>query len=317
MLVLVTGADGFIGRHLQQTLTRASIRHRVAVRRSVGETAVPRFDVGDIGPHTNWDAALEGVDVVVHLAGRAHILREHARDPRAEFMRVNAEGTAALAKAAARCGVGRIVYMSSIGVLGNRTGAVPFNSQSPPQPHSTYAESKLAGESAARAEARAGLQVAVVRPPLVYGSFVRANFLRLMNWVAGGRPLPLGAVRNLRSLVSVWNLCDLLTVLLRHPAAAREAWLVSDGEDLSTPELIRRIGAHLKRRVYLPHVPVAALRAAARLAGKGAQFEQLCGSLILDSTATLAALGWTPAISVDEGLERTTQWYASQERTLR
>jgi len=308
--VLITGANGFVGRHLQQTLADLGIAYRAAVRRQTSPVDPREFVVSDVGPGTDWNAALEGVNAVVHLAARAHIVKETARDPLVEFMRVNAEGTLRLAHAAVAAGVRRIIYLSSIGVLGNESGDSPFTNASPPNPHNAYAESKLAGEVAVRTVS-SQIEVVVVRVPLVYGTGVRANFYRLLRSVDEGLPLPLGAIHNRRSLVSVWNLCDLLSTTLRHPAAPGRNWLVSDGEDLSTPELIRRLARHMQRKARLLPVPISVLNALGRLTGRQGQITQLCGSLALDITETQNELGWRPPVPVDEGLRRTVSWYYS------
>jgi UDP-glucose 4-epimerase len=254
---------------------------------------------------------------VVHLAGRAHILRETAANPEAEFLRVNAEGTAALVRSAASAGVRRVIYMSSAGVLGSSSGDAPFTAVSPPRPHNAYARSKLAGELAARAAAGARLELIVLRVPLVYGPGVRANFLRLLRWVDRGWPLPLGAVHNRRSLLSVWNLCDLLVHIVLNPAASSGTWLVSDGEDLSTPELVCRIGAAMGRRVRLLPVPVGVLQLFGRLMGRQALITQLCGSLSLDIAPTREQLSWSPPMSVDESLARSVNWFLAESRSPR
>jgi nucleoside-diphosphate-sugar epimerase len=312
--VLITGANGFIGGHLQRVLVARGFECRGAVRRATAADGARSCVVGEIGPSTDWRTALDGVDMVVHLAARAHVLRELAVDPSAEFMRVNAEGTAALATAAAAAGVRRFVYVSSIGVLGNQSGDQGFTADSVPRPHNAYARSKLAGETAARALAKAPFEVVVLRLPLVYGDGVRANFLRLLRWVDRQWPLPLGAVHNRRSLLSVWNLCEFIANVLRNPAAAGGTFLVSDGEDLSTPDLIRRIGSAMERRVRLPPVPVPLLQLFGRLLGRQGEIGQLCGSLTLDTTYTRTTLRWAPAVSVDEALERTVRWYLTEGR---
>jgi nucleoside-diphosphate-sugar epimerase len=225
-------------------------------------------------------------------------------------MRVNAEATAVLANAAASAGVRRLVYVSSIGVLGSVTVDAPFTEASPARPHNAYTESKLAGEMAARSAA-SRLEVVIIRLPLVYGSDVGANFLRLLRSVDRGWPLPFAAVRNKRSLVNVWNTCDFMVNVLRNPVAVGGTWIVSDGEDLSTPELIRRIGVAMRRRVHLLHVPISLLRLFGAAAGQGAQIAQLCGSLVVDPTKTRHDLSWSPGVTVDEALRRTVAWYLS------
>jgi nucleoside-diphosphate-sugar epimerase len=314
--VLVTGASGFIGRQLRRVLSDSGFDDWGAVRTAGAAADSRSYIVGDIGPSTDWRAAVEGADMVVHAAARAHILAETAQDPDAEFMRVNAEGTATLVAAAAAAGVRRFVYLSSIGVLGNDSGDGRFDTGSEPRPHNAYARSKLAGEFAVRRCAGSQLEVVILRLPLVYGPGVRANFLRLLRLVDSGWPLPLGAVKNRRSLVSVWNLCDLVVSLLLSPAAPG-TWMVSDGEDLSTPELIRRLGAAMGRRVRLLPVPVGLLRQLGAMTGRGALIAQLCGSLALDPRATCERLNWSPPVSVDESLIRTVSWFMADARLPR
>jgi UDP-glucose 4-epimerase len=312
--VLVTGANGFIGQHLRRTLAQRGFEDLGAVR-SASDAPDPRSRVvGDIGPATDWSEALAGVDMVVHAAGRAHVLRETAADPEAQFMRVNAAGTAALADAAVAAGVRRLVYLSTIGVLGNQSDERGFTQASECRPHNGYARSKLAGEIAAQTRAGTRLEVVVLRLPLVYGPGVGANFLRLLRSIERGWPLPLGAVKNRRSLVSIWNLCDLVVNLLEHPAAPGCAWMVSDGEDLSTPELIRRIGSAMGRTPRLLPVPVGWMRWIGALTGRQALVTQLCGSLTLDIAATRARLDWSPPLTVNESLRRTVDWFLAAGR---
>jgi nucleoside-diphosphate-sugar epimerase len=314
--VLVTGATGFVGRMLCETLAREGYRVRAALRTDqalpgyVGEKAL----IGDIGGATDWTAALTDVEFIVHAAARAHVLA----DPQASaplYFETNASGTQRLAQAAARAGVRRLIYVSSVKVNGERSETRAFGPQDAPAPEDAYGSSKWRGESLlAEVAARSDLGTAIVRPPLIYGPGVRANFLRLLSWVDKGWPLPFGAIHNRRSLVSVWNLCDLLVRLLTHPAACEGVWMVSDGEDLSTAGLIRRIAASMGKRVSLPAVPVGVLRAAAGLLGRAAEIERLCGSLFVDITHTRCALDWAPPVSVDEGLARTVAWYAAAGR---
>jgi len=309
--ILVTGADGFIGGHLIETLEARGHEYRAAVRSVPAVGDARRVAVGEIGPRTEWQAALEGSEVVVHLAARAHILRESASDPHGEYMRVNAEGTGSLARAASRAGVRRFIYMSTIGVHGNTSGAGAISASSPLQPHNLYAQSKLAGESAAAQAADGMLALAIVRPPLVYGSGVRANFLRILQWVDRGWPAPFGAIHNRRSLVSVWNLVDLLLWLCeRHELPqGQQAWVVSDGEDVSTADLVRRLAQALGRAPRLLRVPAAVLEALGTLSGRRAELQALCSSLAIDMSATRTQLSWSPPLTLTAGLERTVRWY--------
>jgi nucleoside-diphosphate-sugar epimerase len=283
----------------------------VRTDRGLPPGAAEKVVTGDLGPETNWQAALRDVDVVVHAAARTHVLRDAAADARL-YRQVNAEGTQRLAQMAAQARVRRFVYLSSVKVNGEQTYGRAFCAADEPEPADAYARSKLQGEAALRqVGAASGLQFAIVRPPLVYGPGVRANFLRLMHWVDKQRPLPFAAVVNQRSLVSLWNLLDLIDVLMTHPAAPGRVWLVSDGEDLSTPELIMRLARALQRKAWLLSVPPRALLLGGALTGKKSEVARLCGSLTLDVTPTRELLQWTAPLTVDEALRRTAAWYRS------
>jgi UDP-glucose 4-epimerase len=227
-------------------------------------------------------------------------------------METNARGTLNLATQAAQAGVHRFIFLSSVKVNGEVTSVRPINSTDNPQPGDAYGESKWEGEKfALMVAARSAMEVAIIRSPLIYGPGVKANFLRLMQWVDNERLVPLGAVDNKRSLVSVWNLCDLILHLLTNPAASRRIWMVSDGEDLSTPQLIRRLATAMGRRVRMLPVPVSVLRCLGSCLGYGEEVTRLCGSLTVDIAQTRSDLGWSPPLSVDEALERTVRWYLS------
>jgi nucleoside-diphosphate-sugar epimerase len=230
------------------------------------------------------------------------------------YMETNARGTGQLADACSQSGIRRFVYLSSVKVNGEGTGAgMRFCGTDEPRPADPYAVSKWIGEmKLAEIAAKSSMQTTVVRSPLVYGPGVRANFLRLLRWVHRRVPLPFANVQNSRSLVSVWNLCDLIERLLRDSIPIRSVFMVSDGEDLSTPELIRRIGRAMDRPARLIPVPLAVLRCATALTGRGAEFERLCGSLAVDMCATRTELGWHPSVSLDEGLSRTARWFVSK-----
>jgi nucleoside-diphosphate-sugar epimerase len=269
------------------------------------------MSVGDITGSTDWTAALDGVDAIIHCAARAHVLGDDPRNSEL-YMETNARGTRQLAQAAARADVRRLVYLSSVKVNGEETFGRGYTGEDAPQTRDPYGTSKWLGEQyLAEVAAGTSLQTAIVRSPLVYGPGVRANFLRLMRSVHKGVWLPLGSINNRRSLVSVWNLCDLLVSLLKTSTPAGRTWMVSDGEDVSTADLIRRVGVAMKRPARLIPVPPVLLRALGTLAGRGAEVRRLCGSLVLDITKTRAELGWVPPVTLDQGLERTANWYMS------
>lgn len=308
--VLVTGATGFIGGFLCEALARAGYRVRGALRtdRTVPRAVAEKVVVGDINSTTDWTQALEGVDLVIHAAARSHVLRP-ARGSANLYFETNDRGTQRLANIAAQMGVTRFIYVSSIKVNCEESSARPYTPSDEPDPQDDYGLSKWHAEQhVATAAGYGGMQGVIVRPPLVYGPGVRANFLRLLRWVDHGWPLPFGAVRNARSLINVWNLCDFLLLVLKHPDAPG-TWMVSDGEDLSTPDLIRRIGTAMGRRVRLPSVPVGFLQLSAGLVGRGGELARLCGSLAVDITQTQAQLGWSARVSVDAALARTVAWY--------
>jgi len=313
MNILMTGATGFVGTWLTGIL-RCSHTVRLAVRDSRhAEQHADTLVVGDIDKDTNWSTALQGVDCVVHLAARVHIIRP-AQDEYERYYHTNTEGTAKLASAAAAAGVRRFIFMSTIKVNGERTGVVPFSASDPPRPVDHYGKSKLQAELRLHdLAACSSMIVTTIRPPLVYGPGVRANFLRLLNAVCRGWPLPLGSVRNTRSLVSVWNLCDLIKTAIEVPFPG--IVMASDGDDLSTPELIRRISKSMQRPVRLLPTPVPVLKAIGRCVGRGDAVSRLCDSLAVDISGTRRALGWTPPVSVDESLDRTVKWFLRERQT--
>lgn len=322
MRILITGANGFVGRSLYHALMQAGNIMRGTVRQhrqctgliSEKEVAKDIIAVGNIGPYTDWSEALEGIDVVIHVAGRAHILHDTESNPLAAFRHVNTAGTERLAWASVERGVRRFVYISSIGVNGNLTSEAAFTEWDAPKPHNDYALSKWEAEQVLqRIAAKSGIEVVVVRPPLVYGPGVKANFFRLLKWVERSIPLPLASVDNRRSLVALDNLVDLLVHCVQHPGAAGETFLVSDGEDLSTPELIRQIAAKMDRPARLTPCPTGLLRLGAHLLGKGTMLEQLCGSLQVDISKAEQILGWKPPVSVDEALSKTVDWYLEEK----
>ena len=312
MQVCITGAEGFIGRGLGQSLLALKFSILKCVRVL---TAAPQSDgsqyfaAGSIGPETDWSLALAGVDCVLHCAARAHVTNETEADPLATYRAVNTEATRRLAEQAAVAGVKRLIFVSSIGVLGIHTNSRgPFSLSDIPSPVEHYAISKWEAEQALwNISVKTGLEVVVVRPPLVYGPGVKGNLARLLKLVRSGLPLPLGAVQNKRSLVGLDNLVDLLIRCVDHPAAAGQTFLVSDGEDLSTPALLRHMAAAMGRSARLVPVPVPLLRLAGSALGKRAEIDRLVGSLQIDSSHTRQVLGWTPPVSVEEGIRRMVQ----------
>lgn len=308
--MLVTGATGFIGRAVAARAASARTRHvRGAVRHGVPSLPddVEPVLVGDLAPDTNWTDALRGVDAVVHAAARVHMMEDAAGDPLAEFRRVNVAGTLNLARHAADAGVRRLVFVSSIKVNGERTvPGHPYTADEVAAPVDPYGVSKHEAELGLRAIARErGLEVVIIRPVLVYGPGVKANFLSMMRWLHKGIPLPLGAIHNRRSLVALDNLVDLILTCLHHPAAANQVFLVSDGEDLSTTDLLRRTAAALGRPARLMPVPALVVRGAATLLGKAAFAQRLCDSLQVDISKTRSLLAWAPPVSVDDALKQT------------
>jgi nucleoside-diphosphate-sugar epimerase len=306
--ILITGATGFVGSRLCQIAAEKGFSVRRALRWDNGHGGLV---VGDIGPDTDWSGALKDIDVVVHLAARVHVMEDAAKDSLSEFRRTNVDGTLNLAKQAAKAGVKRLVFLSSIKVNGEATRpGQPFTNQDKPDPHDPYALSKHEAEEALRrVEKDTGLEVVIIRPPLVYGPGVKANFLRLIQAVQKGVFLPLGKVNNKRSLVALDNLVDLILTCLKHPAAAGQTFLVSDGQDLSTPGLIRKIARAMGKKARLLPVPPYLLRLAGRIMGKSAEVERLSGSLQVDIGHTCETLGWKPVVSVDEQLKKIVEGF--------
>lgn len=316
--VLVTGAAGFIGRAACRQFAAAGLNVRRALRRP--EPAGPSADdvvVGDIDLATSWAAAFDGVSHVLHLANRAHRVDEDAADPMAEYRRVNVDGTRNLADQAAAAGISRFVYVSSIKVNGESSPLDrPFTPSDEPNASDRYGISKVEAESAVRhVGAETGMETVIVRPPLVYGPGVGANFLRLLRAVDRRYPLPLGRVDNARSMIYLGNLVDLLHRCLEHPAAAGNTFLASDGPPLSTPELIRQVAAALARMPMLLPMPLPLLRAAGRVTGRRAAVDRLLGSLVVDDSATRGTLGWSPPFTAAQGLRQTALWYRKAART--
>ena len=310
--VLITGANGFVGRAL---VTRLAANPRFAVRAMARQAIVdlPRHvapvHARDLTNRVDHSEALRGVSCVVHTAARVHVNGGRGPTEIARFRRINVEGTRHLAEQAASAGVRRLVFLSSVKVNGERHApGIPFRASDTPKPECAYGISKWEAEQALERVAReTGLEVVILRPPLVYGPGVKANFSRLMRFVQKGWPLPLASVNNRRSLVALDNLLDLMIRCVDHPRAAHRTFLVSDGEDLSTPELVRGMAEAMGRPCRLYPVPVRILRVAARMTGRLAEFERLTSSLQVDIQSTCETLEWSPPVSVREGLLRTVK----------
>jgi len=307
-VILVTGGTGFVGSALLPVL-QSQFHEVTAVGRRTQDKShagLRSFGVGNIDGATMWSTELRGTDAVIHLAARVHVMLDTVSDPLAEFRRVNTEGTLNLARQAAKAGVRRLVYLSSIKVNGETTASDrPFTPNDLASPQDPYGISKHEAEVGLREISRTtGMQVVIIRPALVFGKGAKGNFKSLMKLVASGIPHPLASINNLRSFVGIDNLVDFIVTCLEHPAAANETFMVSDGEDLSTPDLIRRMARAMNRPARLLPVPVWALKAGASLLGKGDAVQRLCGNLQVDISKARSLLGWVPLVSVDEGLRR-------------
>ena len=311
--IAVTGADGFVGTHLCAALEGRGHRVIRIVRRE--GTGGNRRLVSELTNEGAVAGALQGADAVVHLAARAHVLRDDSPDAGAAFRRVNVDGTRALCLAARSSGVPRIVFVSSIGVNGSRTDGRPFVETDAPAPVELYARSKWEAEEMLRGQtAETGVETVVLRPALVYGPGVKGNFLRLLRLASSGLPLPLGSIRNRRNLVGVQNLCDLLILCTDNPRAAGQMYLAADPDVHSTADLIRALCRGLNRPCRLLPVPEAVVRGIARVTGFEDQFNKLCGSLEVCSDKARNELGWTPRARFDEEIARTTAWFLEHEQ---
>ena len=315
----MTGASGFIGRALLGYAAEFSaLSWRGSSRRpnQILPVGVEHVPIGDLSGRTNWSSALAGVNAVVHSAARVHVMRDPVTDPLADYRRVNVDGTLALAEQAARAGVRRLVFLSSVKVNGEST--IPgqaFAADDDPAPQDPYGVSKLEAERELISLAeRTDLDVVIIRPVLVYGPGVGGNFLSLMRWVRAGVPLPLGAIENRRSFIALENLLHFIVVSLTHPEAANQVFLVSDGEDLSTPALIRGIATAMNRPTRLVSVRERTLHACGKLIGCSTVVDRLLRSLQVDIEKARTVLGWAPPIRVDQGLETTVRHFLKTRR---
>jgi UDP-4-keto-D-QuiNAc 4-reductase len=316
MKVLITGATGFVGSAVIARIARDGQHEARAVSRQrspTGAGQIEHVSIGDLESEVDWRSAVRGVGAIVHTAARVHVMRDTAGDPLAAFRRVNVDATLGLARRAAEAGVRRFVFLSSVKVNGEETFPDrPFRPDDVPSAQGAYALSKLEAETGLeRLSTSSGMQVVIIRPPLVYGPGVKANFRSLMTWLRKGIPLPFGAVTaNRRSLVALDNLVDLLVTCITHPNAGDQKFLVSDGEDLSTADLLTRLGAALHHPARLIRVSPLLLDIAGRPLGRDFA-RRLLASLQVDIRKTRDLLGWAPPIGVNEGLRRAADAFGS------
>lgn len=307
MKTLITGASGFVGQALCVALTAQQYDVIAAVRSDIHANRYKSLIVGHLDGQTDWSLALTDVNVVVHLAARVHVMNDTSDDPLTEFRKVNVDGTLNLALQAANASVKRFIFVSSVKVNGEQTEAgKPFTEDSVPSPQDAYGISKLEAEQGLLKIAQAtGMEVVIIRPPLIYGAGVKANFASMMRAVKRGIPLPLGAIHNKRSFVYVGNLVSMIMRCIDHPAAANQVFMVSDGHDLSTTQLLRSCAAALGVKARLLPLPQKLLEIGAALLGKRDVAQRLCGNLQVDITKARTMLGWTPPFSVADGLKAT------------
>ena len=313
--VLLTGATGFVGAALLAYLQRHA-NHSVSIASRSEHSELghgcPVFNLGEFGAQTNWHPALAGVDCVIHLAGRAHVLSQESNTLEL-FREANTRATLNLATQAAAQGVKRFIFISSIGVNGAYTTSQPFCESSAPAPHADYAVSKLEAETGLLQIARTTeMEVVIIRPPLVYAAHAPGNFRRLLKLVRSGLPLPFGRVNNSRSMIALENLVDFVATCIDHPAAANQIFLASDGVDFSTGQIIGLLARGMGRDVALIPFPVSLLSVSAKLLGKQGVYTQLCGSLQIDSSKARQLLGWAPPVPAEAAMIRAGQEFSNR-----
>lgn len=302
--VLITGSSGFVGQHLTPELTQQGYSLH----------PITRANFGDITPASDWSQPLaHGIDTVIHLAARVHLMQDTANDPLAAYRAANTSSTLNLARQAAAAGVRRFIFLSSIKVNGEGRDT-PYTEQDTPNPSDPYAISKWEAEQGLlEIAAETGLEVVILRPPLIYGPGVKANFLRLMRWVERGIPLPFGSIHNQRSLLYIGNLVDAIRICIEHPAAANQTFLVCDNEPLSTAELIRKLAQASGQTAHLLKIPPRLLRSLLSLIGRGQEADRLLDSLILDNNKICRTLHWQPPFTADAGIARTVAAYRQNQ----
>lgn len=310
--VLITGSGGFIGHRLISTLSKRNFSVTAVARSVITGDFSGQMILADLKTLVSSTQHLEGIDCIVHLAGRAHVLDDVDSDPLAAFREINRDLTVQLARVAIQAGVKRFIFISSIGVNGASSGGLAFNEKSVPSPHAAYALSKLEAEYELRKLlAPTAVELVVIRPPMVYAAHAPGNFQRLLRLVASGVPLPFSSVNNLRSMIALENLVDFIALCIEHPAAADELYLISDGTDLSTPEIVRHLCTGMRQNARLLPVPVILMRLGASLIAKQAMYTQLCGSLIIDSSKARDQLGWKPKLCAEAALIQVGREFAA------
>lgn len=320
MKICVTGSLGFVGSSLIEQLLTNSYNVIAPIRKfnsliNTSNENLKFTEIGNIDAKSNWSKSLYGVDCIIHCAARSHIMKETKKDPLNIYRKINVDGTCNLAEQAAEIGVKRLIYLSSIKVNGEQTfGSSSFKYNDIPKPEDAYGISKWEAEQNLwEISQKTGLEVVIIRPPLVYGKKVKGNFLRLLNLVYKGIPLPFGKVKNYRSLLGLDNLIDLIICCIRHPKAAGQTFLISDGEDISTPELIKKLSYSLRKTSRLVPFPVSLIKFMGIIIGKSLETNRLLGSLKIDSSYTCDLLKWRPVISTNDALHKTAQWYLDNQ----
>jgi nucleoside-diphosphate-sugar epimerase len=316
--ILITGASGFVGHSCAKTLQETNQYDVCLAVRSLDKLQVDQHDfarvpVGELSLTTRWEQALHHCDCVIHTAGRAHVMKENASNPLKEYRRVNVDGTLNLAKQAIDAGVRRFIFLSSIKVNGENSGGNPFRVEDKPSPKDPYGQSKHEAEEALRDLAKKSpLEVVIIRPPLIYGPGVKGNFRIMLQWLQKGYPIPVPKTMNKRSFVGLKNLIDLIQVCISHPNAANETFLISDGYDLSTTELFKRIGECMNKPARLLHAPFSGLSFLLKLAGKQSALDRLYGALQVDIEKNKKTLDWTPTHDFSSLLAETVHAYLNE-----
>jgi nucleoside-diphosphate-sugar epimerase len=315
--LLMTGASGFVGRALLSELAALDYSLVIGTRRSIEDVPVSVHQkiVGNFSADTQWQDALANVDTVIHLAARAHVMKEEAVDPLSAFRAMNVDATLNLATQAITCGVKRFIFVSSIGVNGAETLSSPFSELSVACPHSDYARSKFEAETRlSMLCSEAGMELVVIRPPLIYGVNAPGNFRKLLRGVQAGLPLPFGSVDNHRSMIFLDNLIDFIKICIHHPSAANQLFLLSDGSDISTQELIKILANGMGNKYSTFKFPVSALKFIFRFSPYSGLYQQLCGSLQIDATKARHLLAWTPPVSTHDALYQSAGEYCGRKK---